>query len=72
VNNRRPDFKALLHRLALDITPRGGENGGGVGVGACGPSVLVDGLENVVRDMSTSSAGRRAGGVVLHSESFSL
>lgn len=68
IENRRPDLNALLHRLALDISPRGG----GVGVGACGPRMLVDGLENIVRLMASSDTGKRAGGIVMHSESFSL
>jgi ferric-chelate reductase len=44
---------------------------GGVGVGACGPSGMVDGVERLVGCVSKGET-KRVGGVEIHAERFSL
>jgi ferric-chelate reductase len=65
ISQGRPDLSNLLNRVIANTGV------GGVGVGACGPSGLVDGVEKLVRAVSREEQ-KRVGGVELHSERFSL
>ena len=64
IENRRPDLKAILDEVVKYTVS------GGVGVGACGPG-LVEGLEKLVNGISKGES-KRAGGVEIHAERFSL
>lgn len=44
---------------------------GGVGVGVCGPSGLVQSMEKLVRDLPKEER-KRVGGVEIYAEAFSL
>ncbi|EFP81998.2 uncharacterized protein PGTG_08247 [Puccinia graminis f. sp. tritici CRL 75-36-700-3] len=62
----RPIFSQVLNEVAS------GEalvNGGGLGVGVCGPSGLVEGVSQAVMDLDPNQV-QGIGGVKLHSEKF--
>lgn len=69
--NRRPDLTAILVDVVERTMPLTGGGNGGVGVGACGPAVMVDDLEKLVYHFPKAEA-KRVGGVEMHAERFSL
>ncbi|KZT51057.1 hypothetical protein CALCODRAFT_504005 [Calocera cornea HHB12733] len=75
VNTDKPKIEALLEPL-LDFEVEDGEGrkpsmGGGVGVAACGPEMLVRHAQNAVAAISPARAAR-CGGVEVHAERFSM
>ncbi len=65
IRNSRPDLDSILGRV-VDVTAKGG-----VGVGVCGPSGMVETMEKLVRAVSRKER-QRVEGVEIHSEAFSL
>lgn len=61
----RPDLRSILDDV-VKVTLRGG-----VGVGVCGPSGLVQSVEKLVRGLSTEEK-KRVQGVEIYAEAFSL
>ncbi|OAV98148.1 hypothetical protein PTTG_08587 [Puccinia triticina 1-1 BBBD Race 1] len=66
LNSARPNFKEVLNEVAFDETL---DNGGGLGVGVCGPSGFVEGFSQAVLDLDSDRV-QRIGGVKLHTEKF--
>lgn len=64
-NHGRPDFSQILAQ-ALAVT-----QGGGMGVGACGPAGMLERIDRASRHLSRAEM-QRAGGFTLHNERFSL
>jgi hypothetical protein len=62
----RPDLANIL-KSVVDST----QDGGGVGIGACGPSALVTEMDNIGRRVDKADR-KRVGGVETHVERFSL
>ena len=65
VLNRRPDVSGILTEVLRNTL------GGGVGVGVCGPGMLVEGMQRFVHALPLTERNR-VGGVEIHAERFSL
>lgn len=65
VRNGRPDLAEVLDEVVRTTVD------GGVGVGACGPGGMVEGVERLVHHLP-SAERKRVGGVEVHAERFSL
>jgi ferric-chelate reductase len=65
VLNSRPDLGKILEDI-VRVTLKGG-----VGIGVCGPSGLVQSMERLVRDLPKGEK-KRVGGVEIYAEAFSL
>ncbi len=63
--SHRPDLSVILDDVIKTTV------GGGVGVGACGPGFLVEGLQKLVNAVPKEEK-KRVGGVEIHAERFSL
>lgn len=62
----RPDLAAVMRSLVETA-----KDGGGVGIGACGPGPLVEQVENLARKFDKGEK-KRVGGIEVHVERFSL
>ncbi len=81
ITSSRPDFSSILQQLALDTAPTTSfsehelglkKRGGGIGVGGCGPLMMVEDMERCCRKVGKGVDGKRAGGITFHAEAFSL
>ncbi|PLW50847.1 hypothetical protein PCASD_01159 [Puccinia coronata f. sp. avenae] len=65
-NTARPNFSELLNGIVLHDALL---NGGGLGVGVCGPSGLVEGVKKAIMRLDSDRL-QQVGGVELHTEAF--
>ena len=65
VLDHRPDLAGIFGEV-ISVA-----SGGGVGVGACGPGQMVEGVERLVAAVSGLER-KRVGGVEMHAERYSL